>query len=148
MDTFIYRHPLTGCLQVSVRDDAGVTRIEQPPIHVIGGGEEALPVLDHLRQQGFPLSIGPVTPEDSCHRFAAFYHLPAIEVPPFSPVSDRAHRAHLKLIRKAALTVVPPIPFGVGNLRNLEAVETVSYTHLDVYKRQRQKCFCRCGRRR
>jgi iron complex transport system ATP-binding protein len=82
-----------------------------------------LPVLEYLRQQGFPLSIGPVTPEDSCHRFAAFYDLPAIEVPPFSPVSDQAHRAHLKLIRKAALTVVPPIPFGVGNLRNLEAVE-------------------------
>jgi len=65
-----------------------------------------------------------VTPEDSSYRFAAFYNLPVIEVPPFSPVSDRAHRAHLELIKKAALTVVPPIPFGIGNLRNLEAVET------------------------
>ena len=123
VDAFVYRHPLTGCLQVSVRDDTGGAKYSRSPIHVIGGGEEALPVLEYLRQQGFPLSIGPVTPEDSCHRFAAFYDLPAIEVPPFSPVSDRAHRAHLKLIRKAALTVVPPIPFGVGNLRNLEAVE-------------------------
>lgn len=123
VDNFVYRHPLTGCLQVSVRDETVVPRNEHPPVHVIGGGEEALPVLEYLRQQGFPLSIGPVTQEDSTHRFASFYDLPAIEVPPFSPVPEQAHREHLKLIAKAALAVVPPIPFGVGNLRNLEAVE-------------------------
>ena len=123
VESFVYRHPLTGSLQVSVRDDAGVTRRKHPPIHLIGGGEEALPVLEYLRQQGFPLTIGPVTPEDSTCRFASFYDLPVIEVPPFSPISDLAHREHLALIAGAALTVVPPIPFGVGNLRNLEAVE-------------------------
>ncbi len=123
VESFVYRHPLTGSLQVSVRDDAGVAIREHPPIHLIGGGEEALPVLEYLRQQGFPLTIGPVTPEDSTCRFASFYDLPVIEVPPFSPISDLAHREHLALIAGAALTVVPPIPFGVGNLRNLEAVE-------------------------
>jgi iron complex transport system ATP-binding protein len=123
VESFVYRHPLTGSLQVSVRDDAGVTRRKHPPIHLIGGGEEALPILEYLRQQGFPLTIGPVTPEDSTCRFASFYDLPVIEVPPFSPISDLAHREHLALIARAALTVVPPIPFGVGNLRNLEAVE-------------------------
>ncbi|NMA67772.1 MAG: ABC transporter ATP-binding protein, partial [Clostridiaceae bacterium] len=92
VDALVYRHPLTGCLQVSVQDDSGVTKNEQPAIHVIGGGDEALPVLEYLRSQGFPLSIGPVTPEDSSHRFATFYDLPVIELPPFSPVSDRAHR--------------------------------------------------------
>lgn len=124
VDAFVYRHPLTGSLQVSVRNDTDDAGPPRPLIHVIGGGEEALPVLEYLRQQGFPLSVGPVTPEDSSHRFATFYNLPLIEVPPFSPVSDRAHRAHLQLMKKAALTVVPPIPFGIGNLRNLEAVET------------------------
>ncbi|MFY9113986.1 MAG: ABC transporter ATP-binding protein [Dethiobacteria bacterium] len=124
VDAFVYRHPLNGCLQVSVQDDMDGIKFTRSPIHVIGGGEEALPILEYLRQRGFPLSIGPVTPEDSSHRFATFYDLPVIEVPPFSPVSDRAHRAHLELIKKAVLTVVPPIPFGVGNLRNLEAIET------------------------
>lgn len=124
VETLVYRHPLTGCLQVSVKDDTGFTKSEQPAVHVIGGGEEALPVLEYLRSQGFPLSVGPVTPEDSSHRFATFYDLPVIKLPPFSPVSDQAHRAHLELIKKAALTVIPPIPFGMGNLRNLEAVET------------------------
>lgn len=123
VEAFIYRHPLTGCLQVSVRDSAGVAKTGQLPVHVIGGGEEAIPVLEQLRQQGFPLSIGPVTPEDSSYRFAAFYDLPVIAVPPFSPVSDQAHLAHLELIKNTALVVVPPIPFGVGNLRNLEAAE-------------------------
>ncbi|NLI69719.1 MAG: ABC transporter ATP-binding protein [Firmicutes bacterium] len=124
VDTFVYRHPLTGSMQVCVRNDTDGTGVRRSPIHVVGGGEEALPVLEYLRQTGCPLSVGPVTPEDSSHRFATFYGLPLIEVPPFSPISDRAHRAHLQLIKNAALTVVPPIPFGIGNLRNLEAVET------------------------
>ena len=124
VDAFVFRHPLTGSLQVSVRDEKiGAPRSAQPLIHVVGGGEEALPLLEHLRRQGYPLSIGPVTAEDSSHRFASFYGLPVIEVAPFSPVSDEAHRAHLALIKEAALVLVPPIPYGVGNLRNLEAVK-------------------------
>ena len=124
VDAFIFRHPLTGSLQVSVRNEkGGRPGAARPPIHVIGGGEEALPLLEQLQRGGFPLSIGPVTAEDSSHRFALFYDLPVIKVDPFSPVSDEVHRAHLALIEKAALVVVPPIPYGVGNLRNLEAVE-------------------------
>ncbi len=124
VEALVYRHPLTGCLQVSVKEESGSKKNWKPLIHIIGGGEEALPVLEYLRAQGFPLSIGPVAPEDSGYRFAAFYDLPVIALPPFSPISAQAHRAHLRLMKKAALNVVPPIPFGLGNLRNLEAVSS------------------------
>ena len=37
VDALIYRHPLAGCLQVSVRNNTDDTKTKQPPIHLIGG---------------------------------------------------------------------------------------------------------------
>ncbi len=128
MEAVVQRNPLHGKLQLTVmkgngsstgegRAPAGIT------VHVIGGGEEAVPLLDALLQAGFRPSIGPLTQEDSGHRFAGYHNLKVITLPPFSPVTDVYHTRHLELIREADVVLVPPVPFGPGNLRNLEAVE-------------------------
>ncbi len=120
----IYRHPLHGRLQVSVaRGRPPVKEAKKLRVHVIAGGEEALPTLELLLSEGFELSVGPVSNQDSGYRFAAFYRLPVLEVPPFSPVAPALNDEHLQLMEKADYIVVPPIPLGEGNLRNLEAVE-------------------------
>ena len=36
----------------------------------------------------------------------------------------------------------PYASFGIGEVKYDNSVETVSYTHLDVYKRQHYLCFC------
>ena len=123
----IGRSPLHGKLVITVLkhwhpDKKGTLNAGQR-VHVIGGGEEAVPVLSLLREAGFQLSVGPVTREDSSHRFAAYHRLPVITLPPFSPISDEYYRQHLDLIREADFVVIPSIPFGSGNMRNLEAVE-------------------------
>jgi iron complex transport system ATP-binding protein len=41
---------------------------------------------------------------------------------PFLPVSERSHRENLKLISDADVCILVNIPFGRGNLKNLEAV--------------------------
>ena len=123
----IQRNPLHGKLTVTVLKRGLLEKKpEKPPglrVHVIGGGEESVPVLSAIHEAGFQLSVGPVTMEDSSHQFASHYRLPVVTLPPFSPVSDRSHRQHLTLIEKAHIVVVPPIPFGPGNLRNLQALE-------------------------
>ncbi|NLL58671.1 MAG: ABC transporter ATP-binding protein [Firmicutes bacterium] len=132
----IQRNPLNGKLTVTVlkRDLPGGKQesFSGTRIHVIGGGEEAIPVLSALWEAGFQLSVGPVTREDSSYRFASCYRLPVITLPPFSPVNDHFHRQHLALIEKARAVVVPPIPFGPGNLRNLQAVEEVISSRFTV----------------
>ncbi len=100
-------------------------------VHVIGGGAEALPVLESLRTNGYSLSVGPVSTEDSSYHYAVYHHLPVVVAPPFSQISDEAHAEHLRLIQEAGLIVVPPIPFGEGNLRNLLAVEQATETLQD-----------------
>lgn len=125
MEAVIQRNPLHGKLQLTVIKGNGGSNTwpAGATVHVIGGGEEAVPLLDALLDAGFRPSIGPLTREDSGHRFAGYHDLRGITLPPFSPVSDAFHRQHLDLIKAAQVVVVPSIPFGLGNLRNLEAVE-------------------------
>lgn len=126
----IQRHPLHGKLTITVlkRGLLEEKKAAQPAgtvtrVHVVGGGEESVSVLSMLYENGFRLSVGPVTQEDSSHRFATYYRLPVVTLPPFSPVDDHFHRQHRALIEEAHVVVVPSIPFGPGNLRNLQAVE-------------------------
>jgi len=130
-----YRHPLHGVLQVSVVREK--TRVEghtkRPVVHVIGGGEEALPVLELLIGRGCRLSVGPVSAQDSGCRFAHFHSLPVVIVPPFTSMNGVHKEEHLELMRKSDLVVVPPIPFGEGNLPIFEEVEAVLKEGKPVY---------------
>ncbi len=126
----VFRHPLHGRLQVSVckkevfpAGGAAGPKDGSRRIHVVGGGREAIPVLELLQDKGYELSVGPVSREDSGYLFARNFGIPVIEIPPFAEITDEIHRDHIKLLQEAAAVVLPPIPFGPGNLRNLKAVE-------------------------
>lgn len=130
-----FRHPLHGVLQVSVvmGSSCGNCRNGGPAVHVIGGGEEALPTLELLNQKGYRLSVGPVSEQDSSCRFAHFNGFPVIIVPPFTIMSSDHRKDHLKLMRSAEAVVIPPIPFGEGNLPVIAEVETVLKEGKPVY---------------
>lgn len=123
----IFRHPLHGRLQVSVGKES-MSLIQKKVkggkkrVHVIGGGKEALPVMEALWGRGYSLSLGPVSREDSGYHFARFFGIPVIENPPFSSIDDEMYKEHLKLMHESNWIVLPPISFGEGNLRNLEAM--------------------------
>ncbi len=122
----IFRHPLHGVLQVSVINNRrSHNKSGSKRVHVIGGGEEALPTLELLSQKGFNLSVGPVSSQDSGCRFAHFHGLPVIIVPPFTTMNSDHRSEHLRLLRQAELIVIPPIPFGEGNLPIFEEVDIV-----------------------
>ncbi len=130
-----YRHPLHGVLQISVarRQPRGVCNNDERAIHVIGGGEEALPTLELLNQKCCRLSVGPVSAQDSSCRFAHFNGFPVIIVPPFTTMSSEHREEHLKLMRSAEAVVIPPIPFGEGNLAVVAEVGTVLKEGKAVY---------------
>ena len=122
----VQRNPLHGKLSITVlkqrekeKENGGKSRLK---VHVIGGGEEAIALLSLLQEAGFQLSVGPVTREDSCYQFAIFHRLPVIALPPFSPITDEHQTKHRALLQQAAAVILPSIPFGPGNLRNLQAV--------------------------
>lgn len=132
----VQRNPLHGKLSITV-----LKRLDHKKkggketglkVHLVGGGEEAVPVLLALLEAGFRPTIGPLTREDSGHQLASYYKLPVITLPPFSPITDNFHCHHLELMKEAQVVVVPAIPFGPGNLRNLKAVEEMISSGLKV----------------
>ncbi len=130
-----YRHPLHGVLQVSVvrgrnPDEKNNCGSE---VHVIGGGEEAMPVFEMLNQSGCGLTVGPVSAQDSGCRFAHFHSLPVIIVPPFTSMNGAHRKEHLEQMRNADLVVVPPIPFGEGNLPIFDEVRVILKEGKPVY---------------
>ncbi|MFO7952512.1 MAG: ABC transporter ATP-binding protein [Bacillota bacterium] len=130
-----YRHPLHGVLQVSVvRGRSGSETVQDgPAVHVIGGGEEAMSVLELLNQEGCRLSVGPVSAQDSGCRFAHFHSLPVVIVPPFTSMNGVHKEEHLQLMRRSDLVVIPPIPFGEGNLPIFEDVKVALEEGKPVY---------------
>ena len=53
---------------------------------------------------------------------AKFLELEMTEEAPFSDISDRSYRENMEMIQRADACVLVSIPFGRGNLKNLEAV--------------------------
>jgi iron complex transport system ATP-binding protein len=90
-------------------------------IHLICGAGTGVPLMRRLRQLGFAVSAGVLNVADSDQVEAEALDLPRVEEAPFSPISDEAHRRNCELARAAEVVVVTGIPFGRGNLANLEA---------------------------
>jgi iron complex transport system ATP-binding protein len=74
-----------------------------------------------LRQLGFPVSVGVVNVADSDQVEAEALDLPRIEEAPFSPIGEDAYLRNADMARASDVVIVTGIPFGRGNLRNLQA---------------------------
>jgi len=90
-------------------------------VHVVGGGGMAGAVLEELVAGGFEVSAGVLNAGDADWSRARELGVEVVEAPPFSPIGDAEHEANLRAMASAARVVVAPVPFGFGNLRNLEA---------------------------
>jgi iron complex transport system ATP-binding protein len=127
VEASVFRHPLHGRLQISIGQERMNLTEENTvenkiKVHVIGGGHEALPVMEALWEEGYRISLGPVSREDSGFQLAQYFNIPLIENPPFTTIGNETNERHLAMMRDADMIVLPPISFGEGNLRNLEAM--------------------------
>jgi iron complex transport system ATP-binding protein len=122
-DVQVRSHPTTGRPYVTL-----VSRLPIPPpptrrtrVHLICGAGTGVSLMRRLSQLGFAVSVGAVNVEDSDQIEAEALDLPRAEEAPFSAITEETHRRNCELARGADVVVVTGIPFGPGNLRNLEA---------------------------
>jgi len=100
--------------------------VSSPPlrrtaIHIIAGAGTGVPLMRRLHRLGFPVSAGVVNVSDTDQLAAEALDLPRVEEAPFSPISEDAHRRNCAMARAADVVIITGIPFGRGNLLNLEA---------------------------
>ena len=79
--------------------------------------------MERLVGEGFSLSLGVVNVGDSDYETAEGLDIECAEEAPFAPISDEALGRAMELVKDAEAVIIAPLPFGRGNLRNLELAE-------------------------
>jgi iron complex transport system ATP-binding protein len=90
-------------------------------IHIICGGGTGSELIRQLDINGFNLSIGVLNIGDSDWELGRKLSLNLIEEMPFSPITERAFSENIKAIEESEAIILTSIPYGSGNLRNLES---------------------------
>ncbi len=74
-----------------------------------------------LMDEGYEVTAGVLNMLDTDYETAELLKIPNVNEAPFSPITEQTKQANLEMIKKAAIVVVTSVPFGYGNLSNLEA---------------------------
>ncbi len=98
------------------------TRPALGPVHVVGGGGAATPVLRALVDAGFEVTAGALHLLDSDAETAEALGLVAAVEAPFAPLGPAVRERHRALLDRARAIVVAPFAIGPSNLANLEDV--------------------------
>ncbi|MCK8826555.1 heme ABC transporter ATP-binding protein [Natroniella acetigena] len=90
-------------------------------VHLICGGGSGRKLMENLVEMGYQVSCGVVNKQDSDWEVAKSYGVEIISEAPFRSISKEQHQANLAKIKGVDTVVLADIPFGPGNLLNLEA---------------------------
>ena len=127
-DVWVRKHPATGRPYV-ISGVSGLPaggkaarRFETGlRVHVICGGGTGAPVFAKLLRRGYRVTAGVLNLGDTDYDVAESLGVDTVTEPPFSPISEESLRSNLKLVEAADCVVLTDVPFGKGNLPNLEA---------------------------
>jgi cobalamin transport system ATP-binding protein len=92
------------------------------PVHVVGGGGAAAPLLRALIDEGYRVTAGALHLLDTDAETADSLGVVAAVEGPFAPLSEETRGHHRTLLREARVIVVAPFAVGPSNLANLEDV--------------------------
>lgn len=118
-------------IEVIVKHDSGrlIIHPQRKPIksnkgriHVICGAGTATFLMNNLVNHGYKVTAGVLSRNDTDYDTAKTLSIDVIEEKPFSYITEKKHQQNLEFIRQADFVVLTDIPFGEGNLYNLEAV--------------------------
>lgn len=122
------RNPLTGGLYIYPNDGhrelappVQQAKQEQERLHIICGGGSGVEAMHALAQE-YELSVGVLSPLDTDYEVARHLGAELVLEAPFAPISVEACRKNLELMEAADGVIVCPVPFGPGNVNNLEAL--------------------------
>jgi iron complex transport system ATP-binding protein len=89
------------------------------PVHVVGGGGSAAPILRALTDEGYRVTAGALHLLDTDAETAEALGVVAAVEGPFAPLSDLTRERHRLLLEEAKVVVVAPFAVGPSNLANL-----------------------------
>ncbi|MPW26933.1 ATP-binding cassette domain-containing protein [Alkalibaculum sp. M08DMB] len=94
-------------------------------IHVVCGGGTGEKILERLKSLGFNVTAGIINEGDSDWEICKILKIPCVVAPPFSGYSNEDADKNRILINQSDYVLVTSVPFGIGNLLNLEVLRNI-----------------------
>jgi len=123
IDVIVNKHPVTNLpfvIPVSKPKDQQHKRLS---VHMISGAGTGSTLMKILTDSGYAVTAGVLNVLDTDFTTAQYLKIPVTTEPPFSPLTEKTLKANLEVISKANIVVLTSVPFGSGNLQNLEAAK-------------------------
>jgi iron complex transport system ATP-binding protein len=126
VDAIVKKSPITNSPYVIPLSPQRSSSNRKCAIHLICGAGTGTLIMKALVDEGYKVTTGVLNMLDTDYETAELLKIPTVYEAPFSPITEQTKQANLDLINSAAMVVVTSVPFGFGNLSNLEAaVEAV-----------------------
>lgn len=119
INALVYRNRITGQLDLYINRESIGGKCGR--VHVIGGGGSASGVLRTLYEYGYTVSAGVFSHGDSDIGSAEVFGAEYLVEKPFSEISQDIHVKNINCIKNAEVTILCNMPFGLQNIKNLEA---------------------------
>lgn len=128
VDVLVKKHPITNSMYATLLPSTrslGETSKGRGPftVHIICGTGTGSQLMHTLLEKEYQVTAGVLNVTDTDYETHQYLGIPVVGEAPFSPISREAHEANLRLIDRADVVVLTDVPFGYGNLKNLEAAE-------------------------
>lgn len=113
--------PLVSVAGASTPSTGQPGEVRRGLVHLICGGGSGVALLGELKRLGYEVSCGVLNRGDSDWEAARQHGCAVAEELPFTPVGEAAEAANRALMDRADAILLADLPFGHGNLINLQA---------------------------
>jgi iron complex transport system ATP-binding protein len=121
VDAIVRKNLVTNSLYVIPLSPQKQPLAKNCSIHLICGAGTGTNLMKALVDEGYTVTAGVLNLLDTDFETSELLKVPAVSEAPFSPIGDKMHQLNLDMISKARIVVLTSVPFGYGNLRNLDA---------------------------
>lgn len=123
VNAIVQKHLVTNSLYVIPLSPPKLPTAQKCSIHVICGAGTGTALMKVLLDEGYSVTAGVLNVLDTDFETAQFLKIPVTTEAPFSPITEKTHKANLAMISKASMVVLTSVPFGYGNFQNLDAAK-------------------------
>ena len=133
VDAIVRKSLVTNSLYVIPLSPQKPAASKKCAIHVICGAGTGTLIIKALVDEGYTVTAGVLNMLDTDYETTELLKVPSVTEAPFSPITQQTQDANMELINKAAIVVMTSVPFGYGNLSNLEAAIQAAKSGIKTY---------------
>jgi iron complex transport system ATP-binding protein len=121
VDSIVRKNLVTNSPYVIPLSTKKPFEVKECSVHVICGAGTGTPLLKIFLDKGYSVSAGVLNVADSDLETCEYLKVISVSDPPFSGITDKSHEANLAMVKNANIVILTAVPFGLGNIKNIEA---------------------------